>query len=342
MNTFAAQAAAEIARMASAFMVSRVVHVCAELGVADALGAEALTADDLAGRIGCDALALARLLRCLEGLGIVRRATANRYALTEAGALLRGDVTGSVRSLVGALGETCWPAWDQLAHSIRTGAPAFDAAFGRDYFDYLASEPAAEATYYTANIDRVAAETVSFDFSPFETVIDVGGGDGNLMLALLERYPRLRGVLFDRETAITRARHRFGGADLGGRCTLVAGDFFAGVPGGGDAYILQRVLNDWDDEHALQILRSCRAAMSGSARLIIVELPLEDGPGLLSGALQDLQVLVMHPGARQRRLEEIHALCAEVGLATVSSHGPVSGVYMLEYKPVPIKQTVHG
>jgi SAM-dependent methyltransferase len=209
-----------------------------------------------------------------------------------------------------------WKVWGCLGHSLRTGAAAFEHAYGADIFTYLTEHPQAGRQFdeaMSAFVSQSAEAIVStFDFSRFERIVDVGGGNGTLIAAILKRNPRVRGVVFDLPAVVERAAARISSAGLSDRCECIAGDFFSAAPPAGDACILASILHDWDDEHALAILRSCRRAMATGHTLVIAEALIAPGDQPSFAKILDLTMLVIN-GGRQRTEGEFRNLLADAG-----------------------------
>jgi SAM-dependent methyltransferase len=300
--------------------VSRALHVAAKLGVADLLAAGPRPAAELAAKTDTDAAALRRMLRLLVSVGVFSEGEDGAFALTPLGDALRSDVPGSARALVMLFaGVGIQDSWRELEYCVRTGQPAFRKrspdgdAFSNMDAEQQAVFDAAMATFAPQNAAAIAA---AYDFSQFGTVMDVGGGNGALLVGILGANPRLRGVVFDRPEAAGGARRHVAAAGLAGRCEVVAGDFFASVPEGADAYLLKHVIHDWNDEQATRILRNCRSAMKPGARLLVAEgvYPARVDTSLISrgAAANDVNMLVV-AGGRQRAEDEFYALYAAAG-----------------------------
>lgn len=294
---------------------SQAVVLASELSLADRLAERAKTAAELADEVGASAHSLERLLRALADMGVLRRAGDARFALTAVGGLLRSDVRGSLRPTALMEGSP-WmrAAWGELSHSVRTGEPAADHALGRSIYDYLRERPEQEHVF-NDNMASVAdgmtrpALLGAYDFSAIGTLIDVGGGRGVLLAGVLEAYPEMRGVVFDRPSVAERAREHIEAVGLADRCRVAGGDFLEAVPPGGDAYMISMVLNDWSDDNVRAILSSCRAAIPDHGRLLIVEM-LNVTPG--GPVLLDLQLMVVSPG-RLRTEREWAGLLSDAG-----------------------------
>jgi hypothetical protein len=297
---------------------SRVLHAAAELGVADALAAGPMPVRELASRLGADPDALYRLLRTLSAMGIFVELDGPSFSLNDAAEYLRSDAPHSLRDLVRYLGaEWNVDTLKRTAYSVRTGVPAFDAVHGISLFDYLAQNEEDGRLFDSAleRFARSAAEAVvaAYDFTRFASVVDVGGGKGRLLGALLRKCPGVRGVLLDRPDVIDAVASSLTGSDVGDRVECVGGDFFQSVPKGHDAYILKHVIHDWDPAHALRILEICRAAMPEKGRLLLVESVLDGQNRGEFAKLMDVGMLTT-TGGRERTEAEYAELFRQAGL----------------------------
>jgi hypothetical protein len=237
------QEAAALLPMAFGFAVSQSLYTAADLGIADHLAHESLTAEELAGRTGSHPDALARLLRALVAFGILKCDGEDRFTVTATGEFLRSDVPGSMRALVRFLaGPWFWRAWENLPHSIRTSAPAFDHAWGMSNFEYWERHPEVSKIHDEAMEGLTALESATilaaYDFSRFRTIVDVGGGNGAFMAAVLNKYANLAGRLADLPHVVSLASSVLQKAGVANRCEVIECNFFETVPSGGDAYVL--------------------------------------------------------------------------------------------------------
>jgi len=313
---------ASVLQLVTDYPTAQVLHVAAQLRLADLLAAGPQRIEDLAAGTGTHAPALARFLRMLAALGVVEQEADGRISLTPVGAPLRAGVPGSVRDRVLFLvGAWYWRTWGSLLHSVQTGKPAFDRIFGMSNFDYWEHHAYAGTVhdaYFTALAQDTTASLVSaYDFGQFGTVADIGGSQGPLLAAILAANPGVRGILFDLPRVVAEAPRVLAAAGMEDRCTVVGGDFFTSVPAGADAYILKYIIDDWDDERAAAILRRCRAAMGAGATLLLIEHVLPEcwqaGEPAVPAARLDLHMLVMTPGGRERTESDFRRLLAESG-----------------------------
>lgn len=325
-----------LGRMISGYHTTQILYVAAKLGLADLLDAGPKSSEELARTVGAHDPMLYRLLRALVEIGVVEEQEGQRFRLTEMGMHLREEAPGSLRAAAICAGEPFYRAWGDLLESVRTGETAFDRVFGAPLFDYLARHPdlGEQFNRYMAGVSTAVAAAVveAYDFSPLGTIVDVAGGQGALLAAILRANPGAKGILFDLAPVIASARPRIEAAGVADRCALVAGDFFEAVPEGGDAYLMKWILHDWDDERAVRLLTNCRRAMGEDARLLIVEtvMPERMTPGH-AGADLDLQMLAL-TGGRERTEAEYRALLSDSGFrlsrvlaAAPSAHSPISG-----------------
>src|SRR3954454_6549761 len=267
---------ATLRRLVNGYQVSQAIHVAATLGVADHLADGPRASDDLAVAVGAHAPSLYRVLRALAAVGVVREEDGRRFALTPVGDCLRSDAEEPVNGWAAFVGRPyVRRAWDRMLDAVRTGENAFERLHGVDAWTYRTRDPDEGAIFDRAMSDltrRSHRSTLeAFDFSPFGTVVDVGGGNGALLVALLRAHPRMRGVLVDLPHAVAVAQRRIAEHGLAERCEAIAGSFFDGVPTGGDAYVLRAILHDWDDDEAVAILRRVRGGTRDDAMVGVIE-----------------------------------------------------------------------
>ncbi|MEU4449059.1 methyltransferase [Actinosynnema sp. NPDC050801] len=321
-------------------MASQVVAAYVKLGIPNVIGGQDLSADDVAAACGTQARATRRLLRAATALGLLSEDD-GRFSATPAGALLRSDVPGSVDALARVFTDPVMlRSWHRLDDSVRTGRTAFDEVFGTAFFDHLASEPDLSAAFNTAMSQ--GTHTVAgllpdaYDFGRFGSVVDVGGGDGTLLAAILRRHTGLRGVLLDTAEGSGGAGVVLQDAGVSQRCTVAVGDFFTDVPAGSDAVLLKSILHDWDDERATTILGHCRRALPDDGCLLVVEPVLPDTadgtvPPLMY--LSDLNMMVNLGGQERTRAEFATVLHDSGFTLTGVTPLPPSGFRLLEALP---------
>jgi hypothetical protein len=322
--------------------VTASLYTAAVLGIAELLAAEPRSAEDLAQVTRTDPDALSRLLRMLAAHGVFAQREDGRFEQTELSTLLRGDVAGSMRSMLLMYGsEVWWASWGQMLYSIRTGETAFSKVHGAELFEYMKQDGEFAATFNRAMTEgsaRLAAEIVAaYDFSSFGTIVDVGGGQGRLLSAILKAAPSARGVLLDLPHVLETANTVVREAGVADRCELIGGSFFESVPAGGDAYIMKWIIHDWGDENATRILRSVRATIPSHGRLIVFDRILpervtEGDPCDQSNTLADLNMLVSVTG-RERTEREFRKLFAAGDFTLSSARSMPSGLGIVEGLP---------
>ena len=304
--------------------ISDSVRAMAMLGLADHLADGPRSPGELAVATGTHAPTLTRFLRTLAGLGLCSTEEDGQVRLTPRGEVLRADVSGSLRPYALAIyAPHIGRAWEGLPEAVRTGEAAFLRVNGVDLWGYLATRPEEQALFDAAmagTVDlRAQALLAARDLSGLGTLVDVGGGQGQLLAAALVADPGLRGVLFDRPEVLPGAEAFLASTGVRDRCEVVGGDFFVGVPAGGDAYVLAMIVHDWPDELAVAILRSCHRAMAPGARLWLVEMVMQPGDAYDRAKLMDLHMLVIF-GAQERTEAEYRALLEAAGFAGVAVH----------------------
>ena len=300
-------ARARLLSLINANWTTQAVSVATQLRLPELLRDGPRTAHALAQATHCHGPSLIRLLRALTSIDVLTEAADGRFELTSVGALLRADVPGSLAAWAEFCGTRSWATWGRLVESVRTGDSIRKQASGVDGFHHLEDDAQGALLFNRAMVDLTQPVALaiarSVDWSGMRLIVDVGGGYGELIASILSEHPSLRGILFDLAHATAAAGSRLAAAGVEGRCTLVTGSFFDAVPGAADAYLLKSVLHDWDDDHAVEILRNCRRAMAPHARLFVIERIAPehfcDSPRDQGIARSDLNMLV-GTGGRER------------------------------------------
>jgi hypothetical protein len=325
---------AALLRLVSGYQVSQAIHVAATLGLADLLKDGPRRSDELAAATGTHPQALYRLLRALASVGVFREEPDRRFALTPLGDGLRADAPAPVGPWAAFIGRPYhWQAWAHLLHSVRTGENAFRYVHGEDVWAYRARHPEEGAIFDAAMTGLSRRQTTAllaaYDFGRFGTVVDVGGGQGALVAAILARHPAMRGVVFDQPHVIAGADPVLRAAGVAERCQVVGGSFFEAIPDGGDAYILKSIIHDWADKEATAILRSCRRAIGSDGTLLVVDRVVEPpNEGRLT-KFMDLNMLV-GAGGQERTRDEFADLFATAGFRLVGVTPTGSNVSVVE------------
>jgi hypothetical protein len=322
----------------SYMMIPQAIHVAAKLGIADIVAKTPATIDDLAAATKSNPPALSRLLKFLTSVDIFSEDPAGKYQQTPLSDALRSDHPQSLRGAAIAFGSGfLWRAYGELSATVATGKPAFNHVFGTSLFEYLGAHPDDAAIFNAAMTSISSVElpliVAAYDFSSFKRIVDVGGGEGALLHGILSANPKVSGVLFDLPSVVA------GGASLrtgsiAGRCEIVGGDFFQGVPEGADAYLMRVVIHDWNDEDALKILKNCRRAIPAHGKLLLVESVLKPANQPDPGRFNDLVMLVVAPGGRERTETEFADLLRKAGFSLTRVIPATGLTSIIESQPV--------
>jgi DNA-binding transcriptional ArsR family regulator len=287
---------------------AQAITAAADLGVADALAKGPLSVDELAAAVDADPGSLGRLLRALIGRGIFCQRRDGRYELTALADTLRSDADVSMSGMARWVGSAQQREhWSHLADGVRTGRAVVPELRGKPIFEYLADEPELAEIFNQAMTSAselsIAPVIAAYDFSPYATIIDVGGGHGRLLAAILAATPAARGVLFDLPQVVAGAPTLLRECHAQDRVRIVQGSFFERVPEGGDAYVLKSVIHDWPDDDAVHILRNVRAAARAGKRVLLVEFVIPNHDREFLGKWVDLEMLIA-ASARERTADE--------------------------------------
>ena len=306
-------------------MKTQAIYVAAELGIADHIKNTPKTLHELAGAVDAKADRLFRLLRALCSLGLLSEKN-GAYHLTDMGHMLREDMPASLKPFALLLGSpSWWSAWGNLLHSIKTGECAFDYANALGFFEYLEHQPKQQHQFYDfmTRISQMNSQAViqNFAFSPFKTIVDVGGGHGELLFSILRAHPHINGILFDQAKALPGTETVDNA--LSERTQLIAGNFFESIPSGGDCYILQQILHDWNDENSIKILRHCRNVMHDSSKLLVIDAVVTPDNLPSFNKITDLHMMVLSHGGKERTAAEFKSLfqCAGLNLTEIIPTG---------------------
>jgi len=307
----------DLLRLVNGFQITQAICVASALRVADHLKDGARSVGELATLTRSHADSLYRLLRALAAVGVFHEHEGRAFALTPMGNCLRADSPASIGAWAEVVGSPYyWQAWGHLLHSVQTGENAFRSLNGMDVWQFRAEHPEHGAVFDRAMSEhsRGSAEAVirAYDFSPFDHVVDIGGGQGLMLSAILNAHPRVRGTLFDQPNVVQRAKAVLAERGVIDRCEIVGGSFFEAVPGNGDAYVMRVVIHDWEDDEAIAILKVCRSAMGPAARLLLIERLVAAPNEMPATKFSDLNMLLL-PGGRERTREEFSNLLAMSG-----------------------------
>lgn len=326
---------AQLGQMIVGYWISQAIYAAARFGIADLLDDGPRSVSELAIATETKPELLYRLLRALASVGIFAELNDKRFTLTPLAEPLRSGVAESQRSLALMMGDEQYKAWGNLVDTIRTGDNAYEKLFGKPIFDHIAENPEKAQIFDEAMTGIHGRETnallEAYDFSEIDVLADIGGGNGSQLIAILKKYPGMRGILFDLPHVVERARPEIEKAGLSERCQLASGDFFRSVPGGADAFIMRHIIHDWDDGKSLSILKNCQAVMSQGDKLLLVESVIPPGNEPFMGKFLDLAMMLI-PGGKERTEDEYRELYEQAGfdlrriVPTVTEVSVIEGV----------------
>lgn len=317
--------------------LTQAIHAAAALGIADALADGPRKPADLARAIEVDEDGLRRLMRLLVSFDVFAQRRDGSYALTGISRALRAEAPITLRDMVMFFGsEYHRNHWAHLADAVRTGKDVGPALEGATFFEYAAAHPEfgdlfnrAMSSVGTLSIEPLLA---AYDFGRFDTLVDIGAGQGNLLTAILEHTESTRGILFDLPEVVRQAPALLTELGLSDRCTVESGSFFESVPKGADAYILKHIVHDWSDPDAERLLRTIHAAMTPDATLLIIEILLPTHHRPHAGKFIDLEMLV-NAGGRERTESEYRNLLTRTGFTLRRTIGTAAPDAILEARP---------
>ena len=311
----------QLVQMASGAWLTQMIHVAAELGLADRLAAGDLSVVELAAACDVHADSLYRLLRGLASVGLFREGDPQHFGLTPLAELLRSDHPQSLRQFARMLGDEHYLAWHELLTSVRTGRSAFRSRYGCHVFEFYRQQPLRGEIFDGAMTDfsRRFLQPVldSYDFSGVRHLVDIGGGRGSLLKAVMRLHPPMRGTLLEQPEVAAQVTVD---PDLADRFAVVSGDFTKAVPAGADAYLLKHIIHDWDEATCLRILARIREAMAPGARVLLLEQVISPGNAPSPAKLLDLNMLVMTDGGRERSPGDYALLLEKAGLRLSRIH----------------------
>jgi len=314
-------------------MKTQAIHEAVRLNLAERLKDGPKSLADLASETKTNPNALMRLLRTLESLGLFTEVEAGYYGQSALSHFLRPGVPGSMHDVAFIHGEEWqWRPWEGFSHSMETGQAAFNHLFHTTLFEYFSTHPIERERFnkamagFSNQVDAPLAQ--GYDYSPLGTIVDIGGGYGGLLRAILRANPQLRGTLFDLPQVVEDTRQQVAPTEEATRYQLIAGDMFQPeqIPQGADAYIMKQIIKDWDDTAAVLILDNCRKAMRPGGKVLVAEQVLLPGQTMVPAKLIDLQLMVVASG-QERNEAQYRALFEAAGLDLVKiwpTHSPYS------------------
>ena len=319
-------------------LVAQAIAAAAQLKIADALADGPLRVDALANRVDADPDALARLMRALISEGIFRQRRDGRYTLNALGETLRSERPNSIAGMAKFVGAPEHREhWTLLADAVRTGEAVPHRLRGMSGWDFLKQRPEFAAIFNDAmtNMSEMAVDPIiaAYDFAPHPTIVDVGGGHGRLLAAIVAATPGASGLLYDLPEVVEGAQELLRRHGVADRVRTAGGSFLDAVPEGGDAYILKNVIHDWPDDDAVAILSNVRRAAGPGATLLLVEFVIPAHHRPFAGKWTDLEMLVQ-AGARERTEDEFRKLYTRAGFQLTRVVPTASGLSLIEGKAV--------
>jgi hypothetical protein len=306
---------AQIVEVILAQMTSRLAFAAVSLKLPDLLAEGAKSAEELASATGTHAPALYRMMRTLSSMGFFSENAQHRFSLRPLGAVLKSGTPSHAMALILG-GEFVTRSMDHFLYSLQTGKPAFNQAFGKPAFDWLAEHPSSSSLFNQTMVGFHGMEppaiAAAYDFSVFGTIADVGGSTGNLLTTILAQHAGPRGILFDMPHVVHEAPALIAGRGLTDRVRIEAGSFFEGVPAGADAYVLSHVIHDWNHEQCMTILGNCKRVMNPGGKVLMVEMVLPEGDAPHPGKMLDMVMLAV-PGGEERTASQYGKLLDDAG-----------------------------
>jgi len=318
--------------------VAQALYAAVRLGIPDALKSGPLTADEVSAAVGTDPAATYRLMRALASQSVLTRRRDGRFALTRTGRALVSDNPAGVAPMIALIGDPAHREhWSNVEHSVRTGETAVEKVRGMPMFEYLDTDPELAQVFNDAmtGASAIAIESAvpAYDFGSSKLIVDVGGGHGALLAAVLRQAPGARGVLFDLPQVVAGAGAAMTTAGVASRCDIQGGSFFESVPAGGDTYLLKTVIHDWDDEKSLTILRNVRGAIAPDGTLLLFEMVLPEGAPAHLGLVLDLEMLVA-AGGQERTRGQYAGLLSKAGFRLQRVIPTTSPMSIIEARPL--------
>jgi hypothetical protein len=310
------QEAFQMSKMITGAWISQMVYVTAKLKLADLVAAQPRTAEELAGLTDTQPDTMSRLLRALASVEIFAENKDSQFEPTPLSEILRSDIPSSQWALAIMMGEEHYRCWGELMYSLETGKKSFDKLYDQPIFEYLGENPEAAKVFDAAMISVHGRESIpmatAYDFSQFNSMVDVGGGNGSLLSTILGVHESVKGAIYDLPSVINRTQTSLSASPVADRIELLPGNFFESVPAGFDCYLMRHIIHDWTDEECGLILQNCHSAMPDDAKLLIAESVIPAGNEPFFGKLLDLTMMLI-PGGKERTEEEYRTLLAEYG-----------------------------
>jgi hypothetical protein len=312
--------AEQIFQLCLGYMPAISLNVVAQLSVAEQLTNGPRHIDQIAAACKANSDALYRVMRAVCTVGVFNEVEPRKFAQTEISDLLRQDHPQSLRPFVLFFPDPLhFRSYANLMHSVKTGETTGVPTVGMELFEYFKDHPQESAVFNAAMVNMtqifIPAVLEAYDFSASKTLVDVGGGHGSVVAAILQKYPQMKGILFDLEHVVRGATPHLKAMGVADRCAIESGNFFEAVPAGGDTYILKNIIHDWNDEKSIVILKNIAARLKGNplGKVVLLEFALTPGNEPQLGKWADIEMLAL-PGGRERTADEYRDLFKRAGL----------------------------
>lgn len=327
----------QLRQIATGFVLSRSVAVAAELKIADTLKNESKTALEIAEELKLNKDSLYRFLRFLSCNGVFSENTNEQFSLTPLSEIMVSDASGSMHAYLDMLADD--PPWDSVGnmiHTIKTGEPSFQYKYGEGFFDYMAKHPDSNARFNAGMSSFSSPDNLSiinaYDFSRYNLVVDIGGGQGSFLASILSEYTEINGVLYDQPEIVSNPIEEIT-KKLSARCKILGGDFFSSVPNGGDIYILKLILHDWGDAEAIRILRNCSSVVPVNGKVLVIDGVMLGGNEYDPHKQLDISMMLIF-GGRERSRREFMKLFEQAGLRITQIIPTLSRLSIIESEKI--------
>ncbi len=314
---FSAGSSAKILRIIYDYEMACCAYVAARLNIAELLYEGPKTVDDLALATGSKPEALYRVLRVLAGEGLFEETSPRTFSFTQDAIAMHGETEGSIKYFLQVILGEHYYGFGNMLYSVRTGETAFDDYYKLDVWAFYEQHPdlALNFNKAMAGMTQYYSKCIipSYDFGQFSSIVDIGGGNGALLFAILNAFPHLQGTIYDAASVVPQARTLIEENGLQERCTAVAGNFFERVPAGADAYLMKYILHDWNDEGSVKILHNCAAVMNIGSKVLVLDAVIPPGNNWHPGKHMDVTMLAATKG-RERSEEDFRKIFSEAGL----------------------------
>jgi O-methyltransferase domain len=327
----------KLSRILAQAALGRAIATIAELGVADHIEAGTpQPMETLAKLSKADERSLYRLLRFTASYEVFRETADRKFDHTPLSAALKTNAEGSFRPAA-QMFHHIFAGWDGIHHAVQTGGLSFEKVYGQPLFPYVASHPELAPIFDAGMTAFHGHETQAmldaYDFSGIKVLADIGGGNGSLLAAVLQRYPQMKGILYDLGHVCGRSRSAMQAHGLADRCSVLEGSFFESIPGGADAYLMRHIIHDWTDEQSVQILSHCRKVIPSHGRLLLVEFAVSAPNESSLGKDADM-IMLAFPGGMERTETEYRDLFTRSGFQLTKVTPTKSAVNVFEGRPV--------